>query len=390
MNGIRGLKLACTTAFVFLFLLGFATRTSSQQTSSSRPELPLYFEQNMGQAPDGYQFLIRHDGLITLFGPNGLDLRAPKSNRGTSSVQMSWKTRGAGVAEGVDRLPGKSNYGLGNDPHQWHTGIPHFAGIRYAEAFPGDDLQFHGNGAELEQDFIVAPGADPEAISLHFSGAVRIRPNGDLDLHADQAVLRIHPPVAYQEIGGVRREVRAQIAVVGAHEVRFRLGRYDRTRQLIIDPVFVFSSYLAGGGQVTLSCTNLPQYAACSFASGTVSVDSTAVSVPLQITTEQTQSSIAEPISRFNFAAASWIGLLLVMPLLWLLKTNRKFRLIRVATATLALAFLILPIVNCGGGGGGTGTPPVTLDTPAGNYTVNFTATGGGVTRTIPLSLVVQ
>jgi hypothetical protein len=36
--------------------------------------------------------------------------------------------------------------------------------------YPGIDLIYYGNQGQLEYDFLVAPGADPQAITLRFVG----------------------------------------------------------------------------------------------------------------------------------------------------------------------------------------------------------------------------
>src|SRR5258708_10348086 len=67
---------------------------------------------------------------------------------------------------GVDELPGKSNYFIGNDPAKWRTNVPTYAKVKYQDVYPGIDLVYYGNQQQLEYDFVVAPGADPKAISL--------------------------------------------------------------------------------------------------------------------------------------------------------------------------------------------------------------------------------
>src|SRR5205823_11467684 len=71
---------------------------------------------------------------------------------------------------GVEELPGKVNYFTGTDPTTWRTNIPTYAKVRYANVYPGVDLVYYGNQWQLEYDFVVAPGADPAAISLGFAG----------------------------------------------------------------------------------------------------------------------------------------------------------------------------------------------------------------------------
>ena len=53
--------------------------------------------------------------------------------------------------------------------------------MRYEEVYPGIDLVYYGKEGQLEYDFIVAPGADPNVIALEFDGADKL----ELDGHGD-------------------------------------------------------------------------------------------------------------------------------------------------------------------------------------------------------------
>jgi hypothetical protein len=103
---------------------------------------------------------------------------------------------------GTDELAGKSNYFLGNDPARWRTNVPTYARVKYQGVYPGIDLVYHGTQRQLEYDFMVAPGANPQAIRLSFRGAqsVEIDAQGDLVLHTAAGEVREHRPVLYQEI----------------------------------------------------------------------------------------------------------------------------------------------------------------------------------------------
>ena len=62
------------------------------------------------------------------------------------------------------------------DPGRWHSGIPTYAKVRYAEVYPGTDLVYYGNQGRLEYDFVVRPGADPARapkISPRISSALK-------------------------------------------------------------------------------------------------------------------------------------------------------------------------------------------------------------------------
>jgi hypothetical protein len=72
---------------------------------------------------------------------------------------------------GLDELPGNSNYFIGKDPKKWHTHVPTYGRVRYQNIYPGVDLVYHGGqNGQLEYDFVLAPGADPNAIQLAIAG----------------------------------------------------------------------------------------------------------------------------------------------------------------------------------------------------------------------------
>jgi hypothetical protein len=173
---------------------------------------------------------------------------------------------------GLDELPGKSNYFIGNDPKKWRTNVPSYAQVKYEGVYPGVDLVYYGNQRQLEYDFVVAPGADPNQIKLSFAGADGMRvdaASGDLVLKVGDDELRFHKPAVSQPTVAAmssspskpvaalserrrRSETAATAELDGAfvlasnNQVAFRMAGYDPQRALVIDPVLIYSTYLGG------------------------------------------------------------------------------------------------------------------------------------------------
>src|SRR5439155_11923742 len=80
----------------------------------------------------------------------------------------------ASKVAGLDQLPGKNNYFIGNDPKKWQVNVPTYARVHYPDIYKGVDLVYYGNQRQLENDFVVAPGTDPGMINLAFGGAKNI------------------------------------------------------------------------------------------------------------------------------------------------------------------------------------------------------------------------
>ena len=81
------------------------------------------------------------------------------------------------AVEGIDRLPGITNYFIGNNPEKWRTNIPNYSRVRYRDIYPGIDLVYYGNPEQLEYDVVVAPGVDPQSFLMTFDGADQLSIN---------------------------------------------------------------------------------------------------------------------------------------------------------------------------------------------------------------------
>ncbi len=103
--------------------------------------------------------------------------------------------------------------------------MPTYAKVRYSNVYPGIDLLYYGNQeGRLEHDFVVAPGADPNAIAIGLrdsEGAVPDK-NGGLTLHTKTGDLTLHSPVVYQTIGGQRRTIPATY-LLADNQIKFQL-----------------------------------------------------------------------------------------------------------------------------------------------------------------------
>jgi hypothetical protein len=224
--------------------------------------LPLGFEINEGQTDRNVKFLTRGSGYTLFLTGNEavLSLRQPRRRRGMGrtakaepahSEVMAMQLMGASAnaeAAGLRELPGKNNYFIGNDPMEWRRDVPSYAAVEYKEIYPGVNLVYYGRQGQLENDFVVAPGARPEVIRLAFRGAERMRldAEGNLQLRAGKGELALHKPAAYQQIAGKQREVPVEYALKAGGQVGFKVSAYDASQPLIIDPALSYSTYLGG------------------------------------------------------------------------------------------------------------------------------------------------
>ena len=231
-----------------------AEATPSAAQRASIAELPLNFERNLGQAPEQVQYLAHGPAYAIAITDQGAALTLGRGAPASEPPQVvRLRVQGANHAStptAEDPLPGRVNYFVGNDPSQWHTNIATYNKVRYAGVYPGIDLVYYGTQGKLEYDFAVAPWAAPKRIGLSFEGArgLRVDDRGDLRIRTRDHEIAFQRPVAYQiDEQGQRAPVTASYRLHG-NQVRFEVGGYDHSKQLIIDPVLSYFSYLGGSG----------------------------------------------------------------------------------------------------------------------------------------------
>jgi uncharacterized repeat protein (TIGR01451 family) len=228
--------------------------------------LPLYFTAARADSPADAQFYAvgSRSGLSLTRGGAILRLvteKAANDSQGSENFtveQVNVKFAGGDFSQppvGEDELAGKVNYLVGKDSENWQTNLPTFAKVRYKSVYPGIDAVFYGNRRELEYDFVVAPHADPKTIALEFEGtqSIVIDKRGNLVLKLNNGSIVQRKPIAYQIVDGARRAVKVRFVKKSNNKIAFDLGKYDREKELIIDPVIIFSTYWGGSGTDNLT-----------------------------------------------------------------------------------------------------------------------------------------
>ncbi len=230
------------------------------------------FEVNQGQTDLQVKFLARGRGYTLFLAPTEavLALREAtakppqKADRVRTTLEpetapahtptvLRMKLVGSNPAPrvvGLDELPGKSNYFIGNDPENWRTNVSNYSRVLYENVYEGVDLIYYGRQGQLEYDFVVAPGAVPGVIELGFEGAegIEIDRQGNLVLSIRGGEVSLHKPVVYQEVDGVRQEIQGGYALRERNRVGFQVAAYDVGKPLVIDPTLAYSTYLGGNG----------------------------------------------------------------------------------------------------------------------------------------------
>jgi len=256
----RSRALAALTIISISFGFG-GPRAFAARPETNLMRVPLSFEPNQGQAASTVQFLSRGSGYALFLAPGKVVLNLERQQPDAAADTMRMSLIGANAkahAVGLAPQPGVVSYFIGNDPKNWRTGIPTYGKVNYAQIYPGVDLVFYGNQRQLEYDFVVAPGADPNRIAWRIAGArARVDRKGNLVLRAATGAAVFDKLLVYQMEGTKKVPVNGAFVAAG-QEVRFRLGSYDRSKELVIDPVLSYATYLAGSSADYIGNTTGP------------------------------------------------------------------------------------------------------------------------------------
>lgn len=238
------------------------TQAAGQTAQSILSGLPQRFEVNRGQFAPEVRYMARGNGydvyltdtesVLVLYRSRG---KQPKD--GVDHTTLRMKIRGASRPAGWEPgrlLPGVSNYFHGQDPSHWQRDVPAYESVTARQVQPGVDLVWYGKKRKLEYDLVVAPGVDPSRLEVAWDGAsaMKVDRAGNLVLETIFGPVIQQRPFVYQMVGGKQVKIDARYSLQPGSGARFALGRYDRTRPVVIDPaVMVYSTFLASSATST-------------------------------------------------------------------------------------------------------------------------------------------
>ena len=245
-----------------------ATNETGRSIFDAFHSLDGYFIENRGQVADGIRYYsrgnpsvgFRDDGvmfLLTEVEKEGRDeIGRWKDPMPLSNTTMEERVAARSYAYivrfessnkvtpvGMDELPFKSNFFIGNDPGGWRTDVPNYREVIYRNLYDGTDLIYHPALEGVKYEFVVHPGADPGVIGLAYDGVESLRLDGGGTV-AEIALgeVRDSPPVAFQR---PQDTIRCTFSLRTSLSYGFDCEQWDRSSPLIIDPL-VYSTYLGG------------------------------------------------------------------------------------------------------------------------------------------------
>ena len=191
------------------------------------------------------------------------------NRRSSPDIQKKMASRGillkeeivggkANKIEGEKEAVTKVGYFRGKEPSKWKSSIPTYEMASFGEVYEGIGLKLKAYGSSVEKIFYIRPDANPGAIKIKLSGtnALKVNEKGQLEAETELGIVTFSRPFAYQTIKGERVDVpveydtrKSEDLLSEVHDSQlvygFKVAAYDKTKELIIDPVFL-STYLGG------------------------------------------------------------------------------------------------------------------------------------------------
>ena len=257
------LLVALMVAFPAVGLLAGESSTDTMDLSTTESsvleaygKLPLLFIENQGQVDEAVRYYVKASGQTVYFTEENIVFDLIRSDGAEADdtadrLVFSLDFLGANsqpVIEGSGKDGAVVNYFVGNDPEKWYANVPTYRELVYRDIYPNIDLRLYGNGGMLRYDFVVNPGATPEAIALAYSGIDSLAIiDGELVIGTAFGDMVQSQPYIYQQIGDEVVEVEGSFRLGSDNTYGFHIAAYNNHYSLIIDPVLLdYSTYLGG------------------------------------------------------------------------------------------------------------------------------------------------
>ena len=243
------------TCFPTFYFESSADAVTTNQTKSQIltkvKKLQIPFIENIGQVrnKDVKYYAKTYVGTVFITKDRQMIYSIPKLGEDNNLNYLAIKEAfvGASVTDikGEYASTTKVNYFKGKDPSHWRTNISTYNILNLGELYKGIELKLKAYGDNIEKLFYVKPNAKAENIKVKIEGSRGLIVNGDgeLEIETNQGLVKFTKPVAYQENDG-KHDVEVSYRVKG-NEYGFKVGDYDKTKGLVIDPLLA-STFLGG------------------------------------------------------------------------------------------------------------------------------------------------
>jgi hypothetical protein len=237
------------------------TEAQRQVALKAMSSIPMTFEVNAGQSIPQVKYQARGHGYALFLGEGAAflmlknhqnspsaknDPRAPATGGTATFLKIEFCNANLDAKiYGVGEVEKKTSYYKGLESN-WVTNVPNYSKVCYDNIYAGIDLMYYGAHDGLEYDYVVKPGADPSVIAMEIGNSkkMELTDKGELLIKVDNGEIRKGKPIVYQEINGERREVEGSYVLQSPNRIGFKLGEYDRSQILVIDPSIVWSTYV--------------------------------------------------------------------------------------------------------------------------------------------------
>lgn len=211
------------------------------RASADTPSIPLLFVEHSA-APARY-------GAASPGSNVEFTVGSVKWGSGPAALELRFAGRRSQVDLAGSRLSSaRIHYLHGSASSGWRTDLPVYGSVVYRGLYSGIDAEYRADGSLLKAEFTLAPGANPEDIRMEFSAPIGLGNAGGLQVYGASAKLVENAPLIYQDTPSGRVTIDGAFQKLGPQTAGFRVGPYDRSLPLVIDPTITYSTYLGGTG----------------------------------------------------------------------------------------------------------------------------------------------
>jgi hypothetical protein len=258
---------------IFLFMQGIVFKAKSQDATNLLAKTDQqFFIENKGQWPSEVLYLTKQNGLNAWITKTGvvydfyqieykeedskdkiLNSKMPHVKKEIAGsfgqvVKMSLQNVNTEIENrGEQKSQAYHNYMISNDQSKWASNVGLYKEATIRNIYNQIDERYYFDKGSIRYDYIVKPTGNVGDIQLNIEGANKtsINRKGELVFETRFGEVKQAQLYTYQIINGKKTTISSSFKQFENGSVGFEIGAYDKSKELVIDPV-VYWSYLGG------------------------------------------------------------------------------------------------------------------------------------------------